>query len=291
MKNPNIPSLAGLVFISMLNREKYCLSEITVIEDPENVSVIYDGVSYKNRKDLEKIKCPKFFDTLEEKTRTCKIVMIPLVVAVKAGPSHQTLIFMYRGGDKKIIMGGYDPQGFKADHAMSNLFARFLDGVESTFNDMEIGAHIYNLHLGPACPIGLQTVSGDRIGFCIMWSYLWLYLVGKAVSDIPKLKPKDFMEIITNIEKYTVDYTYRVPGLTLQMLIYNFSVQVYNNYMHLHHGKIVKDFESEFFQHVTEKRKGQVRTVEKSLDTSETGKRTEKRYESIDRSVKKSKSE
>jgi hypothetical protein len=158
------------------------------------------------------------------------------------GMGHKNMLLAFKDTKKKkIVLSLYEPHGYGVKDNISAVSDTFLNYLYTSRPDLFKIAPRTSM----SCYKGAQAYTGDPFGFCVMFSYFWLYCILKIAKKHPitfreikyieksliqHLKPD---ELFTIVLKFSVEYTksclnilyelengkYRVP----------FEQDVYNN--------------------------------------------------------------
>jgi hypothetical protein len=129
----------------------------------------------------ERVLWYKFLETFIKKINNCDRYTIFLLSLKEKLEGHRNILVIEHLKDKINIVV-YDPMG--SDYSEFN-----VDKVIRTIGDeletiTEKKVNIMKKEI--SCPIGLQKVSEDLIGYCVMFSYFWIYCVMHIISMIEK---------------------------------------------------------------------------------------------------------
>ncbi len=104
---------------------------------------------------------------------------------------HANMIFIYIG-PSFIMFSLYEPHGFESDEIWFSKVDVFMDFLVNSCNEHRelFGDRLVwkNPRIEISCPLGLQRIpetefSGtDETGYCVMYSYFWLYVILRCVS-------------------------------------------------------------------------------------------------------------
>jgi len=115
---------------------------------------------------------------------------------------HQNILFSYMTKDENILLSLYDPGGARIDpwHGKVNIFLMKIRDVAKIRG--------YNIEIisrrNISCPLGMQY-KDSTLGFCIIYSFFWLYCV-LQVMDVPdQLSREDFIFQIGNVERIILE--------------------------------------------------------------------------------------
>jgi hypothetical protein len=131
----------------------------------------------------------KFLEKMNTKIKKCERYYIVLlnINIVNTPIAHRNILFIEKLKDRLNILR-YEPAGYyinvweeKGKDSVDSFIKEFGEGLE------EISEKKVNVFKREAtCPIGLQTYSKDRKGYCVMFSYFWAYCVMNIISVLEK---------------------------------------------------------------------------------------------------------
>jgi hypothetical protein len=183
---------------------------------------------------------------------------------------HANFILMYMNG--KIIPQTtvmlYDPLGYESRDFSQPL----IDAIIGSYEKYGVITEIKDIDYCPANfisanPMGIQTVSYDKTGFCVMFSYLWMYIFMtylKVIGFDNLVKyPKNIKDLIQTLEKgmkksSVVDVEYDEEkgdiGTKFCAIMVNFSLYCIDLYEKAHGKKESgKNYEKQFEMFLVEK--------------------------------------
>lgn len=202
------------------------LSESELKEVYSDLSTEYDTGDLQ--KDFKKGGIKTLIQFIQKKMEKCRFAAFPITLTIKDRGLHRNIIFAERvedGKESKIVLNYYEPHGSAQQHIRSSV-TTILENLEK-YSEGEI---IYN-YAGVSCLQGAQTLSAPAdIGYCIMFSLLWIYIVFSVVAyNINKGSYVPSIEWISKIEKY---YTSQLGKKEIYGTVVSFAEKVFNRYIH-----------------------------------------------------------
>lgn len=140
--------------------------------------------------------------------------------------AHENVFLFYADYSGQINAYVYDAHGSDSSASMQymrnevDLFILFLSNV---FRKMDIKLMIQP-RTALSCPRGLQRVSNEQFGFCVMFAYLWIYVVLNFIEN--GIAPTFAIEFA---ETCVLDFVSSPDKLFA--IVLNFSIQMIDWYM------------------------------------------------------------
>lgn len=187
---------------------------------------------------LERRKLQTFLMDVHQAVNRCDVVSIHLTIHYRE-ESHLNILVLNKQYNQ-ICGFLYDPHGsaprFERDEGFFSSVDRFLVFFQGEYLQTT-HQHMYanGTRRSVSCPDGLQRVSEDPIGFCIMINYLWLYVVFHLLRrkfPIDDVMIRAEQMIIDSITRKRTERL-RKPPPNAQLLystILNFSMFVVDTY-------------------------------------------------------------
>lgn len=141
---------------------------------------------------------------------------------------HANMLYIEQGHDG-IHINYYEPQGASIEHERHNYISNLI-------RSLYIGKY-YNMT--NYCELGLQFFSKDDVGYCTMFSLLWVYTALKLKNKLKKQYISDLgnIETIIREELYMYAKQHNIDTKLVPLAIYNWVVLFtytfigeYNNY-------------------------------------------------------------
>ena len=133
---------------------------------------------------------------------------------------HMNILLAYYDKNKgKIYLSVYEPHGSEVEKSISDLSDKLPMYMKKASPDIFIITERSSL----SCPIGTQAHAKDQYGYCVMFSYFWLYCLliitnnkgtELTMNDINTIEPaiidyfdkaEDMMEMIVKFSIYIID--------------------------------------------------------------------------------------
>jgi hypothetical protein len=143
-----------------------------------------------------------FVSEIEGNFNNNKHVIIGLSISA-GNSSHQNVIVIEKTGREKNFYH-FEPHGTKVSN-------EFVERYEDAFNNLIVQPFIRKGYTiipeNKTCKKGIQYLTDDPLGWCVLYSQLWLYLVMYIIS---KFNFNDNIHIhnwIEYVEKYLIKFT------------------------------------------------------------------------------------
>lgn len=242
LNETKIPIL-GIIYDNIFgqNGGSACTGEIRV--DLNNESLITSKINFKYSitNVVTNSLFKKFIEELEYRinNENCK-GFTSLIIGITFNDyknklsGHRNALFITKkiqSGKTHIDMYLYEPHGSsytEYDVEPYDGMKKFLNILKEKYEKITRHTVTIKDELNISCPIGLQIVSEDENGFCIMFCYVWLYVVLNLIKSgiDPELA-------IYNAETEIINYASSNPE-KLMTIILNFSMkimEIYVNYL------------------------------------------------------------
>lgn len=124
---------------------------------------------------------------------------------------HQNLILLiYDKKLNKIRVAVYDPHGSYVDKKIQDVSNKFVDAL------VQVNSSFMKINRTDLSPkLGMQIYSCERVGFCIMYSLLWLYCV---ISVTKTFNNRITINQIKYIDEYLIWKIMETDGMESTML-------------------------------------------------------------------------
>lgn len=137
---------------------------------------------------------------------------------------HATMLFIENKEDV-INLYLYDPHGSSPYHTYAKEEFIFIYNLATAYST-KYGKPMNVIKRETfSCPRGIQAVipeiKENKIGYCIIYSYFWLYLILHCISMIPNI---DLNTLISTVEKTVLTLVPKPESLA--KLIYNFTENI-----------------------------------------------------------------
>lgn len=214
---------------------KYCTGEIRLITVPGVLQIETKKGKFQAGTLKFREWMAEYVNRLEAGCKFNSLIVNAVGIEGKdmSGYGHRNIIFSYitepdKEGKKKVYLSVYEPHGSDLDYFSMSHYGgidRLLEqmiGYINTTTD-------YQAELIPrkmtSCPAGPQSMD-TTIGFCIMYSFFWLYCLLHVMNVEKDDRIEDFPYLISNIDRLIMSDPKKVP-----VAIYNFTVYMVNSYL------------------------------------------------------------
>jgi len=188
-----------------------------------------------------------FIDNFIHSVKNSFIFALDITIDYRNVVAHQNVCLFYKKGNN-IHLFLYEPHG---SGSINYTVFRFVNFLKMSLRNEDLNiVHEWDDQIYYN-PIGNQTIGEDREGYCVMYTYFWLYLVLKSVLETGSTEYIKDMETIIS---------YYFKGRQLHDIIKNFSQKFFNYYFS--QVKIV-DFERHFMN-MLKVNKYNIHTVKRS---------------------------
>lgn len=188
---------------------------------------VKDGKSFKINSEMK-----EFGEYILELSEHCKFFAIYTSLVTKVG-GHANMIFGENIsstdaiGDKmtnnKTVLNYYEPHGTKF---FTKEIASVLDKIQRSSN----GKIITNYY-GMSNYIGAQLYSLDSVGYCVMFSLFWIYLVLNIV--VYNINNNSYIPSTFWIDEVEYYYMKLLTRRDIMDIIVTFAIQQFNDFIHL----------------------------------------------------------
>lgn len=178
----------------------------------------------------------RFLNTFYKRIQSNKICSINIILSKLKGyqkeekhmrssiiKSHSTMLFVENKTDR-INMYFYDPHGSSFDNNKYEKEAfLFQTRLAEELRKLSKKPVNFILEHNFSCPRGIQAIipesSLGRRGYCVIYSYFWLYIILHCFNRIPNV---DLETLIFNVE------TQVLKAKNIDKIIYNFAENIVN---------------------------------------------------------------
>jgi hypothetical protein len=182
-----------------------------------------DTNTYHTRKLLAKIN---------SNLKQCKGISLALISKDEDGAHHQNVLFIYEDSIGKITFAVYEPGG-QVELDTLPLIEYIAEKYAKTYNvETRVISHEISCHYG------MQSYY-DQVGYCVMWSLLWLYIVFMLIQD----ERCTTEGAIDQAEHLIISYANR-PGKDHGKFLYKIVVN-FGMYIAQKHMEIMRKYETE----------------------------------------------
>jgi len=177
-------------------------------------------------------KGQSFIEKFIHSVKNSFMFALDIVINFRNVDAHQNLCLFYKKGNN-IHLFLYEPHG---SGAINNTVFRFINFLKMTLRNEDLNViHEWDDQIYYN-PVGNQVIGEDREGYCVMYTFFWLYLVLKSVLETGSTDHIKDMETIIS---------YNFKGKDLHDIIKNFSQKFFNYYFSTVR---VVDFERRFIE-------------------------------------------
>lgn len=174
---------------------------------------IFDEENY----DIKKIK--QIHNYIRKISKKCGFFVMEVTIQTEK-TAHLNIFFGENVNDK-IILNRYEPHGVTHSEKDDQVY-QVMDQLFYFAEDFE-AIEPENKHQGA------QTHSNDRIGYCVMFSLFWVYVVLNIIKhNIQRGSYKPSPEWIDNVEKYYIKST---SSTEMMAMVITFAIIMFNNYI------------------------------------------------------------
>jgi len=204
----NFPPLIETVYKMSGNREG-CTGVIMIKDDGIMFTKTLGSFSYTEKKSLDdEQRYSAFLSEFNSRIENCTLTSIALRI-VKKDSRHHNMLLVYNGKDR-ITVALYEPHGVRniQDDDVAPMFLKnFVKAYNQSLTNKKMRAIPMVLS---SCPRGFQGRVRERnygFGYCVMYSYFWLYVILHCSSIIRKnnISDLDMETIIKSTEMIMLD--------------------------------------------------------------------------------------
>jgi len=138
--------------------------------------------------------------------------------------NHRNAMIFCKGNDRTIHAYIYEPHGYMHNlQIMHKTLGNFTELLVREFNNL--GKTLKVAEMALTCPIGLQSKRDHNgFGLCVMFSYLWVYVVFKLVAQKVSL-----IDAVKHAE--TLIFQQTKQGVDIVSTVFNFALSLIDTYM------------------------------------------------------------
>ena len=228
---------------TLFTKYTYSISPIEILYNMVGVNnshctgKVYFTYEYKLKTDKSYITNSDFTTKLINRVRTCKSLFtsVNVILIPKNSSAHANMLFTYYDKKReKIKISLYDPNGSGIDKDyLSHKLLELIKNENPSLFEIIPRTDI-------SCVEGMQTYTSDYTGFCVMFSFFWLY----CILNISKNNSDIKLEEIKYVEKLII-------GMLPPKILYNIVMKFMTIFTHecFEKGNIgnMKVFNEHFF--------------------------------------------
>lgn len=179
----------------------------------------------QNRYENYRSKIDELANDLMESVEKCtdRLVGIPLSTNVESRPAgHRNMLVVMKMTPEKYFVLIYEPHGHQTRAVESMARADFLSNLQSAISK-KTDKYVFVPVETTSCPVGLQAHSGDRVGYCVMFSNFWFYCILHCFHLLIRTRDlSEFQEAILTVESTILE---EVSRESLSLLVTNFAIR------------------------------------------------------------------
>lgn len=201
----------------------------------------YDNMRFDHKKSFNYKKNPGMFSYTLKKIKTnldkANFLFIHLDVQIGGGQgAHANTFLLYTNPVTGVTRGVlYEPHGATVEKGeeWKNKVSEFLQYLTDTYNK-EFKTNMIFTGRASSCPAGIQSmIRGieepvEEIGYCLMFSYFWMYMVMSSLKDLQGMVSPYI--IIRNTENAILSSPLMGRGTDIYNTIVSFGIYCYENY-------------------------------------------------------------
>ena len=226
--NPEFQFGPASVILKMLGLDSICTAVISLHFETTNGALLFARVGPKGSKEYSmKGEMVEFTRALwNELDSSCMFAVFDLdLFFVDANEAHQNLLIIYRSDNVHYHLGIYDPHGTAVAHNIETkqiFLTQLCQQLRQLLPEFQFTALEFD-QVG--CPVGLQSVTGEKIGYCVMFSYFWIYCVLRCLPLLKMYPAINFASIeLAILEQSISPNEYLQKPNYLMNIVMNFAV-------------------------------------------------------------------